>query len=64
MIEVNVKKNNIVTKFTIKDDVVIIKDNNGNIIRTVITETTNEKTTLRNIIYSNYDSHISVLNIY
>lgn len=64
MIEVNIKKNNVVTNYTINDNVVTIKNNDGNIIRTVITETTNEKTTLRNIIYSNYDSHINVLNIY
>lgn len=64
MIEVNIQKNNVVTNYTINDNVVTIKNNDGNIIRTVITETTNEKTTLRNIIYSNYDSHINVLNIY
>lgn len=63
MIEVRVEKNNIVTNFTIINDIVTVTDSNGNLIRTVKTESTNEKATLRNIIYSNYDSYINVLSI-
>lgn len=66
MIKVNVKKNNDsddITEFIIDGNVVTVNDSNGKLIRKVTTENESEKTTLRNIIYSNYDSYIQVLNI-
>lgn len=63
MIEVDVEKDNVVTKFTINGNIVNIYDKNKKLIRTVITENENEKMILRNIIYTNYDSYINVINI-